>query len=150
MESTKSEAAPPAIERKSSITAGLGRIPKKEKPKDAAPSFSDLLGGLDVQKPKTIIKNKNKDLMDSLLNTSGSPTKSSKKEDRDGGKRDEKKRSRDSLESRAREKEDRLKEKEERSIKKKEEARSREKEERHKQKEERRSSLTGKEEKSSR
>ena len=155
-ESTKSEAAPPAIERKSSITAGLGRIPKKEKPKDAAPSFSDLLGGLDVQKPKTIIKNKNKDLMDSLLNTSGSPTKSSKKEDRDGGKRDEKKRSRDSLESRAREKDDRLKEKEERSNKEKEErftrekeeARSREKEERYKQKEERRSSLTGKEEKS--
>ena len=94
--------------------------------------------------------------MDSLLNTSGSPTKSSKKEDRDGGKRDEKKKSRDSLESRAREKEDRLKEKEERSNKEKEErftrekeeARSREKEERHKQKEERRSSLTGKEEKS--
>jgi len=149
------EAAPPAIERKSSITAGLGRIPKKEKPKEAAPSFSDLLGGLDVQKPKTIIKNKNKDLMDSLLNTSGgSPNKSSRKEERDAERRkEERKRSRDSLESRAREKEDRLKEKEEKSNKEKEEARnrekeearSREKEERHKQKEERRSSLTGKE-----
>merc|ERR550534_3554416 len=101
------EAAPPAIERKSSITAGLGRIPKKEKPKDAAPSFSDLLGGLDVQKPKTIIKNKNKDLMDSLLNTSASPTKSSRKEEREGERRkEEKKRSRDSNESRAREKDE--------------------------------------------
>merc|ERR1719341_3135760 len=96
--------------------------------------------------------------MDSLLNTSRSPDKSSRKEERDGERRkEEKKRNRDSLESRARdplesrarEKEDRLKEKEEKSNKEKEEARSREKEERHKQKEERRSSLTGKEEKSS-
>ena len=149
--SSEAAAPAPAIERKSSITAGLGRIPKKEKPKETAPSFSDLLGGLDVQKPKTIIKNKNKDLMDSLLNTSGgSPNKSSRKEERVGERRrEEKKRSRDSLESRAREKEDRLKEKEEKGNKEKEEARSREKEERHKQKEERRSSLTGKEEKSS-
>merc|ERR1712192_271906 len=88
-ESPRSEPAPPAIERKSSITAGLGRIPKKEKPKDSTPSFSDLLGGLDAQKPKTIIKNKNKDLMDSLLNTSRSPDKSSRKEERDGERRKE-------------------------------------------------------------
>merc|ERR1712013_833870 len=112
-ESPRPESTPPAAERKSSITAGLGRIPKisKEKTKEQGPSFGDLLGGLDAQKPKTIIKNK--DLMDSLLNTSASPTKSSRKEEREGERRrEEKKRNRDSNESRAREKDERLKEKE--------------------------------------
>merc|ERR1712107_88234 len=155
---SRPESTPPAAERKSSITAGLGRIPKisKEKTKEPGPSFGDLLGGLDAQKPKTIIKNKNKDLMDSLLNTSASPTKSSRKEEREGERRkEEKKRSRDSNESRAREKDERLKEKEERRnrereerfAKEKEEAKARENEERNKQKEERRSSLSGKDEK---
>jgi len=113
------------------------------------------LGGLDAQKPKTIIKNKNKDLMDSLLNTSASPTKSPRKEEREGERRKQEKKRRDSNESRAREKDERLKEKEERRnrekeerfAKEKEEAKARENEERNKQKEERRSSLSGKEEK---
>merc|ERR1719318_2164480 len=46
-ESPRPESTPPAAERKSSITAGLGRIPKIVK--EPGPSFGDLLGGLDAQ-----------------------------------------------------------------------------------------------------
>lgn len=59
------------------LTAGLGRIPKfpRKEPKAEGPSFGDLLGGLDTSaKPRAIIKNKNKDLLESLLNSS--PNKS--------------------------------------------------------------------------
>ena len=130
--------APEAEQKVNRMTDGLGRIPRLPK-KDPSqevkkgkevPSFGDLLGGMDntPKPPKAIIKNKNKDLMDSLMNNS--PTKPSvKKEERKRSSMPES-RSRDKEDTRSRDKED---------------ARSRDKEERQKAKEERRTSLSGKE-----
>ena len=136
---SKSKSADYEANRGSKMTAGLARIPKipKKEPveeakkppgKNLALGFGDLLGGMDVQKPKTIIKNKNRDLMEDLLNTSPIKTSNVRKE--------EKKKS--STESRM---------KEDRGRKESSEARARDKEDRHKAKEERRSSLTGKDDK---
>jgi hypothetical protein len=119
-EESEQKRAAPELKAGSALTAGLGRIPKhpRKEPKAEGPSFGDLLGGLDTSaKPKAIIKNKNKDLLESLLNSS--PNKSSSS----SGRKEERKKS---------------------SSSGKEEARARDKEDRHKaNKEERRSSLSG-------
>merc|ERR1712226_1477738 len=71
------------------ITAGMGRIPKLVKKHPDPPdkdnkklketlSFGDLLGSMDTSKPRNIVKNKSKDLLESLM--SSSPNKPKKEE----------------------------------------------------------------------
>jgi len=94
-------------EKTAPTIASLGRIPKLSKPVDKqdkkSSSFGDLLGGLDSKpKPKAApIKNKNKELMDSL--NSSSPVKYKSRSDKD--KEREKQRSKEKDRDRERRKE---------------------------------------------